>query len=217
MVKIAASILSADFTQLGKDVSRAEEGGADIIHIDVMDGHFVPNLGIGSMIMKGLRSCTTLPLGVHLMVEEPHRFVHPYIKSGANLLTPHVEAFRGLYSTLQTIKASGQRSGVALNPSTPLSHITDLLPMINVLLVMTVEPGFGGQSFIPQMLTKITAARKLIDKSGFRIELAVDGGVNARTAPQVVEAGADLLIMGSAIFRDRQIEDNIKKIRRLVS
>jgi ribulose-phosphate 3-epimerase len=183
----------------------------------VMDGHFVPNLGIGPMIVNGLRSCTTLPLGIHLMVEEPHRFIQPYINSGANLLMPHVEAFRGLSATLQAIKESGQKRGVAINPSTPLSDITDLLPTIEVLLVMTVEPGFGGQSFIPQMLTKITAARKLIDKSGFRIELAVDGGINARTAPQAVEAGADLLIMGSAIFRDRQIEDNIKKIRRLVS
>ena len=217
MVKIAASILSADFTQLGKDVARAEEGGADVIHIDVMDGHFVPNLGIGPMIMKGLRACTMLPFGVHLMVEEPHRFIQPFVESGANLLLPHAEAFRGLYSTLQTIQASGLRRGVAINPSTPLSYITDLIPSIEVLLVMTVEPGFGGQSFIQQMLTKITAARKLIDESGFRIELAVDGGINARTAPQVVKAGADLLIMGSAIFRNRQIEDNIKKIRRLVS
>jgi ribulose-phosphate 3-epimerase len=217
VVKIAASILSADFTQLGKDVTRAEEGGADIIHIDVMDGHFVPNLGIGPMIIKKLRTCTQLPFGVHLMVEEPNRFIQPYVESGANFLLPHVETLHGLYSTIQTIKASGLKSGIALNPSTPLSQITDLLPMIDILLVMTVEPGFGGQSFIPQMLTKIAAARKVIDTSGFRIELAVDGGINAQTAPSAVEAGADLLIMGSAIFGNRRIEDNLKKIRRLVS
>jgi ribulose-phosphate 3-epimerase len=217
MVKIAASILSADFTQLGNDVTRAEEGGADIIHIDVMDGHFVPNLGIGPMIVKKLRSQTKLPFGVHLMVEEPHRYIQPYIESGANFLLPHVEAYRGLYSTIQTIQTSGKKSGVALNPATPLTQISELLPMIDILLVMTVEPGFGGQSFIPQMLTKIAAARKMIDASGFRIELAVDGGINAQTAPPVVDAGADLLIMGSAIFGNRQIEDNLKKIRRLVS
>lgn len=217
MVKIAASILSADFTQLGNDVAQVEAGGADSIHIDVMDGHFVPNLGIGPMVLTGLRTYTTLPLGVHLMVEEPHRFIQPYRESGASLLLPHAEAFRSLYSTLQTINTSGIRSGIALNPSTPLSHITELLPLIDVLLIMTVEPGFGGQHFIPAMLTKITAARRLIDESGSGIELAVDGGINARTAPQAVEAGADLLIMGSAIFENREIEDNIKKIRRLVS
>jgi ribulose-phosphate 3-epimerase len=217
MVKIAASILSADFTQLGNDVTRVEEGGADIIHIDVMDGHFVPNLGIGPMIVKKLRSQTKLPFGVHLMVEEPYRFIQPYVESGANFLVPHVEAFRGLYSTIQTIQSSGQKSGVALNPATPLTQISELLPMIDILLVMTVEPGFGGQSFIPQMLTKIAAARNMIDASGFRIKLAVDGGINALTAPPVVEAGADLLIMGSAIFGNRRIEDNLKKIRRLVS
>jgi ribulose-phosphate 3-epimerase len=169
------------------------------------------------MIVKKLRSQTKLPFGVHLMVEEPHRFIQPYIESGANFLLPHVEAYRGLYSTIQTIQTSGKKSGVALNPATPLTQISELLPMIDILLVMTVEPGFGGQSFIPQMLTKIAAARKMIDASGFRIALAVDGGINAQTAPPVVDAGADLLIMGSAIFGNRQIEDNLKKIRRLVS
>lgn len=204
-VKIAPSILSADFAALGEAVRAAEAAGADMIHVDVMDGHFVPNLTIGPPVVAALRRVTSLPLDVHLMIETPERYLEAFVRAGADYLTVHPEASVHLHRTLHTIRALGVRAGVALNPSTPelaLRYVTSLLDMV---LVMTVNPGFGGQSFLHEVLPKISAVRALLDESGRRDALvAVDGGIDGQTAPLVVAAGADTLVAGSAIFASPQ-------------
>lgn len=204
-VKIAPSILSADFAALGEAVRAAEAAGADMIHVDVMDGHFVPNLTIGPSVVAALRRVTSLPLDVHLMIETPERYLEAFVRAGADYLTVHPEASVHLHRTLHTIRALGVRAGVALNPSTPeigLRYVTSLLDMV---LVMTVNPGFGGQSFLHEVLPKISAVRALLDESGRRDALvAVDGGIDVQTAPLVVTAGADTLVAGSAIFASPQ-------------
>lgn len=217
MVKIAPSILAADFSRLGEEVRRVEEAGADLIHIDVMDGHFVPNLSMGPMIVKSLREVTKLPFSVHLMVENPQRFIQPFIRAGADTIIVHIEAFRNLYHTIQAIKTLGKKAGIALNPPTPLCSIQYLLEDLEVILIMSVDPGFGGQSFMPNMLPKIKKAKQMIDEQAREIDLAVDGGVNEVTAPSVVEAGANVLVMGSAIFCKGDVGAPIKNIRKLVS
>jgi len=217
MLKIAPSILAANFGRLAEEVERVEAGGADLIHIDAMDGHFVPNLGIGPMIVKSLREVTKLPFNVHLMVEEPERFVQLYIDAGADIVTVHVETFRSLYNTIRSIREFGKKAGIALNPPTPLCSIEYLLDDVDLILVMSVDPGFGGQTFIPNVLPKITMARRMISERGLEIDLAVDGGVDERTAPSVVKAGANVLVMGSAIFHKRDVESAIKNMRKLVS
>lgn len=216
-MKIAPSILAADFSRLGEEVRRVEEAGADLIHIDVMDGHFVPNLSMGPMIVKSLREVTKLPFSVHLMVENPQRFIQPFIRAGADTIIVHIEAFRNLYHTIQAIKTLGKKAGIALNPPTPLCSIQYLLEDLEVILIMSVDPGFGGQSFMPNMLPKIKKAKQMIDEQAREIDLAVDGGVNEVTAPSVVEAGANVLVMGSAIFCKGDVGAPIKNIRKLVS
>ncbi len=217
MLKIAPSILAADFKRLGEEVRRVEEAGADLLHIDVMDGHFVPNLSMGPMIIKSLRAITDLPFSVHLMVEEPERFIQPFIDAGADILTLHIESSRNVYTTIQSIKNLGKKAGIALNPLTPLCSIQYLLEDLDLILLMSVDPGFGGQSFISNVLPKIRKARQMIDERGLGIDLAVDGGVNERTAPSVVNAGANVLVMGSAVFHKRDVGNALDNIRKLVT
>lgn len=203
-IKIAPSILSADFARLGEQVAEAEAAGADYIHVDVMDGHFVPNLTIGPMIVEAIRPWTKLPLDVHLMVEEPARLIGDFAKAGANILTVHAEATPHLHRTVQAIKELNVKAGVSLNPSTSVSAVEELLPFLDLILVMSVNPGFGGQSFISHVLPKIARLRKMLDEGGYHAELEVDGGVNEKTAASVVQAGARVLVAGSAIYNKRE-------------
>lgn len=217
MVKIAPSILAADFKRLGEEVKRVEEAGADLLHIDVMDGHFVPNLSMGPMVVKSLREITDLPFSIHLMVEEPDHFIQPFIDAGADILSVHIECSRSVYTTIQSIKSLGKQVGIALNPLTPLCSIEYLLKEVDMILLMSVDPGFGGQSFISNVLPKIRTARQMIDERELEIDLAVDGGVNERTALSVVNAGANVLVMGSAVFHKRDVDRALDNIRKLVS
>ena len=198
--KIAPSILSADFARLGQQVSEAEAAGADYIHIDVMDGHFVPNITVGPLVVSAVRAVTPLPLDVHLMIEAPERHLEAFCAAGATGLTVHVETCPHLSRTLQQIKELGCRAGVTLNPSTPASALQEVLADVDLVLVMTVNPGFGGQAFMERMLSKIERVRAMLDQIGSSAELEVDGGIDSRTAPLVVRAGADVLVAGSAIF-----------------
>ena len=202
MTLIAPSILSADFSKLGDDVRSAESAGADWIHIDVMDGHFVPNITIGPLIVEAVKRVTALPLDVHLMIERPDDFIDTFAKAGADRITVHAEACVHLHRTLHHIKAAGAVAGVAFNPATPLSCLEHIMADLDMILIMSVNPGFGGQSFIPQSLEKIQRTRSEINarSGGKEILIEVDGGVTPGNALKVVEAGADILVMGSAFF-----------------
>ncbi len=199
-VKIAPSILSADFARLGADIAEAEVAGADYIHVDVMDGHFVPNITMGPPVVKAVRRVTALPLDVHLMIEAPERYLADFAAAGANILTVHVETCPHLHRTLEQIKELGCRAGVTLNPATPAASLQEILPYVDLVLVMTVNPGFGGQHYIPSMDGKIRQLRAMLDGTGLGAELEVDGGIGPETAARVVQAGADVLVAGSAIF-----------------
>lgn len=200
-VRIAPSILSADFARLGEEVAAVAAAGADFIHVDVMDGHFVPNLTIGPMVVKAIRGATKIPFDVHLMIAPVDPFIADFVKAGADILTVHPESGPHLHRTLQAIRAAGARPGVALNPGTPVAAIESVIGDVDLVLVMSVNPGFGGQSFISSQLKKIELIRKLIDASKREIMLEVDGGVNSDTARDVIAAGADVLVAGSAVFR----------------
>lgn len=200
-VKIAPSILSGDFAALGSSVSALDAGGADWIHVDVMDGHFVPNLTFGPPVIRAIRGSSDLPFDVHLMVERPEELLHEYVKAGADWITVHAEACRHLQRTLVSIREAGRKAGVSLNPGTPLSAIEEVLPDLDLVLLMTVNPGFGGQKFIPQSVDKIRRCREMLDRAGSRAEISVDGGISAATAEQVTSAGATVLVAGSAIFQ----------------
>lgn len=199
-IRISPSILASDFTRLGDQVREAEAAGADLIHVDVMDGHYVPNISVGLPVVAALRGVTRLPLDVHLMISEPARYVEAFVDAGADILTVHPETDVHVHRTLQQIRALGIRAGVSLNPSTPETVLHYVLPLLDYVLVMTVNPGFGGQAFLPETLEKIRAVRHLLDAVGSRALLSVDGGITVETVPMVVGAGADTLVAGSSVF-----------------
>ena len=204
MIKIAPSILAADFAELGVAVRAAEAGGADYIHVDVMDGHFVPNITVGPPVVAALRRATTLPLDVHLMIEAPERYLAVFAGAGASILTVHVETCPHLHRTIQAIRDLGVRPGVTLNPATSLESVREILPYVDQVLVMTVNPGFGGQSYIPTMTAKIGRLAAMLDEltdPATRPDIEVDGGIDTRTARQVVEAGATVLVAGTSVFQ----------------
>ena len=213
-VKLAPSVLSADFGRLGEQVAEATRAGADYIHIDVMDGQFVPNITIGAPVVAALRSWTNLPLDVHLMVNAPERQINQFADAGANIITVHVETCLHIHRTVQSIKEIGIKAGVSLNPATPIGTLEEILSSLDLVLLMTVNPGFGGQDFIESMLEKIARLRAELDRRGLTAELEVDGGINAEIAPRVVAAGARVLVAGAAVFNPGQtVKEALGKIR----
>jgi len=217
-VRIAPSILSADFTKLGEDIKRAEAGGADWIHIDVMDGHFVPNITIGVPVVKSIRPVTKLPLDVHLMIENPDNYIDEFAKAGADYITVHAEAATHLQRTLAHIRSIGKKAGVSLNPGTPESVLQYVLADVDLVLVMTVNPGFGGQKFISAVVPKIGRIRKMFDDAGFPdVLISVDGGINDDTAAQVVAVGANVLVAGNSVYGAPSVEGAIKGLKEAAS
>ena len=217
-IKLAPSILSADFSRLGEQVAEATKAGADYIHIDVMDGHFVPQITIGAPVVAAIRRWTNLPLDVHLMIEAPERQINQFADAGADIITVHIEACPHIQRVAKMVKGLGVRVGVALNPGTPIDSLTDILPSLDLVLVMTVNPGFGGQTFIEATLDKIAHLRAELDRRNLAAELEVDGGINAEIAPKVVKAGARVLVAGSAVFHSGQtVKEALAKIRASLS
>lgn len=199
-IEIAPSILSSDFARLGSEIERAEQGGADVIHVDVMDGHFVPNVTIGPPVVASIRKCTRLPLDVHLMIEKPDRYVDDFVRAGADWISVHVEADVHLHRTLVYLRESGVRAGIAVNPGTSLASLEEVLPLADFVLLMTVNPGFGGQKFIPSSLAKIQKLKKSIATLGCETRIEVDGGIGPENLREVVAAGAEIIVAGSAVF-----------------
>lgn len=216
MTKIAPSILSADFLKLGEEIQAAEAAGADMLHIDIMDGHFVPNITIGPFIVESIRKITSLPLDVHLMIEEPDKYLRDFIKAGADYLTVHYEASVHLHRTVQRIKESGVKAGVSLNPATPVWNLEHILPYTDIALLMSVNPGFGGQEFIPEVIEKIKILKKLLREKGLSTLIEVDGGIKLENAPEIISAGADILVMGSAFFNSKDYGTVIKQFREIL-
>jgi len=213
MGKIAPSILSADFSRLGDEVRAVEEAGADYIHIDVMDGHFVPNITVGPMIVKAVREITPLPLDVHLMITDPDHFIDEFVRSGADILTVQTEALVHAHRTIQHIKGQGARASISLNPATPLNGLEYILEDLDMVLLMTVNPGFGGQKFIPSVVPKIRRLREMVVERGCSVEIEVDGGIGPETIGLVSAAGADVFVAGSAIFYSENYAETIRAMR----
>lgn len=214
MIKIAPSILAADFSKLAEEVKEVEAAGAELIHIDVMDGHFVPNITMGPIVVEALRPVTDLPLDVHLMIEKPDQYIEQFAKAGADYITVHVEACPHLHRTLQLIRSTGAKSGVVLNPHTPVETILHVLEEIDLVLFMTVNPGFGGQKFIHSVLTKVKQLSGIIKERNLPIEIEIDGGVDAETIIPCVEAGATILVAGSAIYGKENRKEALQEIKR---
>lgn len=214
MIKIAPSILSADFSKLGEDVKNLEKYGADLVHIDVMDGMFVPNISFGSPIIKSIRKVTNLPFDVHLMIEEPSRYIEEFVKAGADIITIHYEADRHIDRTINYIKSFGIKAAIALNPATPVESIKHLIPNLDMVLIMCVNPGFGGQKYIKYCSEKIKEVKELSNRFNKDLMIQVDGGVGKDNIKEVVECGANVIVAGSAVFKDGMIEENIKDLRR---
>ena len=208
-IKISPSILSADFSQLGNEIKRLEDGGADMIHVDVMDGHFVPNLTIGPPVIKALRSSTKLPFDVHLMISPVHKYIKSYAEAGADIITIHPEATDNLKESISHIKKLEKKVGVSLNPDTKINKIKELLSQINLVLIMSVHPGFGGQKFIPDVLEKVKELKKIKDQKNLNFDIEVDGGINFDNSKLAIEAGANILVSGTTIFKNNN--GNIKK------
>ena len=213
MKKIAPSILSADFSRLGEEVRAVEEAGADVIHVDVMDGHFVPNITIGPLVVAGLRKLTSLPLDVHLMIEKPEHYIEAFAQAGSSWITIHAEACRHLRQAIQKICKLNIRPGVVLNPSTPLKVLYPILEEIDLVLLMSVNPGFAGQAFIPSTLKKIERLKRMIDQNRYMMEIEVDGGIKTENIGEVSRAGGDIFVLGTGIFKTKDYKETIKKLR----
>ncbi len=217
MIGIVPSILSADFTRLDEQVREAEEAGAQRIQIDIMDGHFVPNITMGPMVVEAVRRCTTLPLEAHLMISNPDQYIEDFAKAGSDVIIVHQEASPHLHRLIQHIKAAGKMAGVALTPSSPIILLEDILPLLDLALIMTVNPGFGGQDFIPETLPKISRLRAMITEQNLRCDIEVDGGIHEAIVPLVVQAGANLLVAGSAVYNDREsVAQAIARLRNAI-
>jgi ribulose-phosphate 3-epimerase len=211
-IKISPSILSADFSILGDEIKSLEQAGADLIHIDVMDGHFVPNITMGPPIIKMVRKCTKLPFDVHLMISPVEKYIKAFADAGSDIITIHPEATDNLKRAVGTIKSLGKKAGVSLNPKTPISALMDVINDIDLILIMSVNPGFAGQSFMSEVLPKVTELRKMINEKKLKIDIEIDGGINFETAPLAVKAGANILVSGTTIFSG-SLKDNIQKLR----
>ena len=214
-IQISPSILSADFSQLGSEIKKLEEGGADLIHVDVMDGHFVPNLTIGPPVIKNLRKYTKLPFDVHLMISPVHEYIENYANAGADIITIHPEATENLKESISLIKKFGKKVGVSLNPKTEIKTLIDEIENIDLVLVMSVNPGFGGQKFMPEVLDKIKELKKIKEENQYHFDIEVDGGINFSNSKIVLEAGADILVSGTTVFKenDGDIKTNIEKLK----
>ncbi len=215
MIKIAPSILAADFSRLAEQIKLVEDGGADLLHIDVMDGCFVPNITIGPVVIKSIKKTSDLPFDVHLMIEQPERYIENFIDAGADILTIHAEATRHIHRSIQLVKSKGVKACIALNPATPLSVIDHVLDDLDMVLLMTVNPGFGGQQYIPAMTAKIMTLKEKIDKSGKEIDIQVDGGIGPNNIREIAGAGANIIVAGSAVYGSNNVAETISKMKEL--